>query len=265
MPTLRYTLLLISAAIIAHCAQGALVFSTTTGDGLGTDAYIYEDAPNVAQSNGDPDRLRARSLAGTARNMYLRFDLNDLLGAISADSIGTATLTLTAGAAGDIQPNTIVGVYAVGSEAGDLLPINPTTFTWNDAAGSGDLGVITNGNNNSPLATYNVPGANPVGNPLRFNFPKGQQFVFTGDALAQYLRSDTNGIATLIVQYQTDNVGSSLSVASEREGTPGFSPTLTVVIPEPSTYFSIIGGVALAAFVVRRRLKQSPSASLGSA
>lgn len=65
-----------------------------------------------------------------------------------------------------------------------------------------------------------------------------------------FVQADTNGLLTFVVQYQTDNVGSTINFAT-KEHVTNTAPTLTIV-PEPSSAI-LLGVSGLALLLYRRR------------
>jgi len=250
-----------SFRFVVVCAAGAfapiLPAATvlTTEDGDGANVYIESDNPDT--NLGNEDRIRARDRTSSTistRNMYMRFDINSL--SFNLSETTSVTLSIYANAPDGIFPNNIVGLYG--------LPDGPDD-NWEQGTGGTNTGstgpitfnnaplVIDTTNNESPLTSFEVPDANSTGDPARFNFGINYEWVFpSSDELVDFVKSDTNGLLTFIVQYQTDDVSSSISGATYANPNAD-APTLTLV-PEPSSVTLFLLAVAAGwAFLPRRR------------
>ena len=227
----------------------------TTADGTnGADATIFgrQGSTFLRDTNfgAEPTMEVRASFASSTRirKPYMRFDLS-ALPASALNNITSVKFSGFAGETDDVAPITVqlwgINDAATGDDGADWTELG---ITYNNAPQLGDPDDGTTvGPDTTLLSTLTIV-ANPGGDPARFNFSAGHEFEFPSTpAFVNFLNSDTNGVVTLIANYDAES-GSSLKFNS-RDAT-GTAPTLTI-IPEPSTLLLAVAG--LVGYGFRRR------------
>ena len=230
------------ALSVVPCAQQAAAqtyFIQPTTEATSKDAKIYNSTPTMNfQSNLD---LTSPNI-GAFFSSLIQFNLSSVP---AGTTIRQATLTLYCRG---------IGVSGAPNPTGGTVTVQPITSGWSETAADAAVASAP------PLATYNaVYGTTPtitLGNVVSSTVVNGAGFV-TWDitSTAQQWHTGTLANNGVYLRLSTDNgdVGfddvDTLTVA-------GSSPSLTLVVPEPSTNVALaIGGVGLllACQGVRRR------------
>lgn len=233
-------------------AASAMGFSVTAAQAdvfdANADSYIESDSADA--NFGDDDRMRARTSDNfRQRNMYFRFDISGL----SFDLADATEASISIfGVAGDPDPSNILGIYGVPDMAETW---EEDTLTWANAplkiSSTPDAGDPNDISNDNPLSTFAIPESNNVGTG-RYDVFAGEEFIFSNTIeLVDFLKTDTNNSVTFVVQYATDNVGSTFNAGTLE--TSGVSPAQLVVIPEPSLATLLAGCVGSLLVLGRRR------------
>ena len=185
--------------------------SISTEVGNGADTWILERDPNT--NYGSENRLVIKndfSFSNLNRKPYIRFDL----GSVDKTRIEAANFVLNF--IDTSAPPTPTFTYSVyGLNDGTLgEDWDEATITWNNAPGNGANSTLEP-NQTTLLGTFSFnPSTTPSGTPL----------TFSDSRLTNFLKSDTNDLATLIIlRNQSDESGERFS---SKENTLFEPPTL---------------------------------------
>jgi hypothetical protein len=238
---------------LATCLQGAIITSVSGSNGA--DAYINQGKSGF--NYGSVDYLNV----GTAdnnkiRNAYLRFDLNTI--GFDPANTGFVSLKIFAAIPEDVRPDNVIGLFAIpdGTTGDGLSDWSESTLTYDNAPV-----IINSTNNGSPLATATIPAPNAgTKNKPRFAFDAGYTFTFESTALANFFKTDTNGIVTLILQYSSGGLDFHFPVVFRENTNAAYRPRLEITadpstVPEPGT-FGLLAGIGALLFVGRRKLRR---------
>jgi hypothetical protein len=205
----------IAVCLLTAGQTSAVVFSTSTNDGIGADTYIQRGNANANFNNSSHITIKDSGTGSTTRKGYLRLDLSGADGPfIGAGLDLRVSINNSGGNPLDPAPDAfVVNVYGLNNgDAGENW--GETTTTWNNAPGN----VTANNTlatNTTLLGSFNVPAV-PAGNTINFN----------SASLATFLNQDTDGRASLILQ--RDRVSNEVNLAfnSNRNNSPN-APSLT--------------------------------------
>lgn len=177
--------------------------SISTSYGNGADTFIqlgdFTDSPSKLHDFGNHPILRVKrsdSDPKTNRKAYLRFDLRE----IDLKTLSQARLELTIVPAeigfASFVPDATFTVHGLTDESQDTW--NENELSWDDAPG------------HSPESPdFHLPSAASSTQLGTFTIPQGQNngvVSIGGEALASFLRTDTNKLITLIICRQTDEL-----------------------------------------------------------
>lgn len=210
--------------VIVSDSQGWQTISTNYGSGR--DSFVQ---PTKAPRNfgGDPFmRVKNTTLnAGLLRKGYVAFDLSkfdlseideaEFSLSVEPSDLGFATLV----------PDSVFHVYGLTDEAGDSW--NEKTITWQNAPATYDgdpkLRHLPDPAKTVLLGTFVVPQGTSRGS-----------FSIQGEALVEFLKADTNGIATLIISRETDETAHNglVHAFATRENRGNTPPLLRVKLTE---------------------------------
>lgn len=229
--------LVLAAALMlaAGPASAVVIVDIHTSDGAsGADAYVRLGQATTNFGNSSGLVIKDSGGGSTTRKGYVRFDLAGL----DKSRILSATLELT------VHTNNGVGAWNVnvfglndgdagetwieGNGGGDNIPAGE--IVWNNAPANGSNNSILGGQTGD-LADLSVgSGANA---------PPGTLVSVTSAHLAQFLRTDTDGLATIIMNRNNtggNTGGNNLVFRTKEDATLGQvdEPTLRVRLFEPS-------------------------------
>lgn len=173
----------------------------TTAVGSGDDAYVSRG--ELPAESGSPTALLVKRtplndtiLHRWARKAFLRFDLSLLSGArIESAKLQLHGVATNLGYAA-LMPDATFYVYGVTDETQDLW--SQASLDWTHCPASNGEQSHPNEQHVVLLGQFIVPQANPVA-----------LFEIDTEYLTEFLRSDTNGVATLIIVSDTTGYGES--------------------------------------------------------
>jgi len=233
-------------------------FLLPTNAGNGADAYIRGGSSSTGNyGSADYMELKATSSADVVREAYFRFDLSQA----PWDRFLEADLTLTVdGSAGSTDPGTVWTFDLYGLEDGFVAASGELgedwgegDITWDnapgkDTSGAGpDLADVFGG---APLATFDITGTGNSGDTITIS---SEDFP----ALAAFLNSDTDGLATFILVRSTEEFDGQTVVHRIFTKEGGMAPYLTLRVPEPSTMALALLGLLGLVGCGRRRTRSA--------
>ncbi len=177
------------AAIAALDGDGWTVIPTSLG--AGKDTFVRHDGGGRAQGREPLVMIKHTDLAeGNQRKGYFAFDLSSLAGR----EIAEARFILDVERSGlgflAMVPDSRFAVYGLLDESADGW--DEQSLLWETAPANTSEGNTLDPNRVVKLGTFDIPrGAG------------GEPRSISGDALADFLNSDTNAVATLIVVRET--------------------------------------------------------------
>lgn len=178
-----------------------LIVTITTEEGKGDDTYI-ESTVALRKRFRSSDLLLVKNSSEGAKNwtprnrkVYLRFDLAK----VNKTKLVGAELSLTAAPSGvgfsSQVPDATFVLYGLKSEVGDFWD---DEITWENAPANRIDGKVVSGGATVPMSEVQRLGS--------FMVPQGVlqgRFAIQGDALVEFLKRDTNNLATIIVVRET--------------------------------------------------------------
>lgn len=235
-----------NAPMLSGNTVAATASTITTNDGNGADSFVRKGQADTNFGNDIHVLTKNAGTGSTTRKGYLRFDLSTV-GTDIADAFLELDVSMNDAGGGSTAPVTqVVNVFGlVDGDAGENW--DETTLTWNNAPAN-------NTSNNNLLGNAVSLGQFTVRD---IAAPEG--ILFSSPQLIDFLKQDTNDLATLILTRQSSNGSWNLGFAS-RDNTSGLrAPSLTiiepqtVVIPEPATMCLAALALAGVGEHVRRR------------
>lgn len=207
---------MLSLVVGAPWAHGTIPVSLTTADGAGADTYVqrYENV-----NRGTEVGFIAQN---QNRKSYLRFDLSSL-----DRRIGTAALKLNVSLV-DYHLATekfTLAIYGlndghVGENWGE------TDITWNTAPAN-----LILSNDFDPSMTTLLGTIDVYGKAVSQPYPT---VTFSNATLAAFLNADSNGLASLLIRYESKTmVGGSVVVFASKEHASMAAPTLDLGLLPP--------------------------------
>ncbi len=192
----------------------------TTAYGRGKDSWVQSSHQKVS---GRESFLRVKftSLSETLqRKAYVAFDLSAFAGRHIAEAEFVLHVEPSDLGFASLVPDAVFRVYALTDEAGDAW--SESELTWANAPAHSPAPE----HRNAPVAT----AARLLG---EFTVPQGTTrgaFAIRGEALAECLNADSNGLFTLIVTRVTDETASSglAHAFASKENTRNTPPLLKV-------------------------------------
>ena len=247
--------------------QGQVVIRSTL-DGNGSDAYGRRT--NSATNFGAATALTVQGSGSSDESLiYLRFDLSGLAGGLTSDSIRFPDLALTTVSAS--IPNTVIfsvfglvdGTNADRVPNGDVttggwLETGTNSLTFTNAPGRNGSTVTTSSgaqtgtptSYGTDIGTFTLALSGGTTFTLGSNLSNvdSESATFAAN-LENFLRADTNGVATLVIR---SSVNTAYQFASKENAGTGNEPTLSfTLVPEPGAAGLIaLGGLGL---LMRRR------------
>ncbi|GLI39937.1 PEP-CTERM sorting domain-containing protein [Geobacter hydrogenophilus] len=231
--------------ILATGLITALSFASAEAISITADKDAYVQSGAYANTNFGStlvDQVKRQDNSDWNRKSYIGFDLSGL----GPFSIATATLDFNfvdSGAGATLAGTTYqFEVFGLTNELFDTW--GESTITWNNAPGNRP----NNGLNSlmvASLGTFSLTGKG-VGT-----------YSFTSQELVDFLNSDSNDIATIIVRRNTNqpsNAQNYVQAFASSENVSVGGPTLNITqVPEPSTLLFVGAGLVGLGFVKRRR------------
>lgn len=221
-----------------------LSFSTATATMITTakDAYIRSGAAASNFGSATLDQIKRQDGGAFTRKSYFGFDLSGLPAAPIASA--TFSLNFVDSLLGSTAPSLAYGFELFGLSNQALDGWGESTITWNNAPANQANNLLTASMVTS-LGTFNLTGKGVGG------------YNFSSQALVDFLNSDTNDLATLILLRTTNEPTTANNyvhaVASREHATvAGASLTITAV-PEPSTLLLVGAGLVGLGIIHRRR------------
>ncbi len=266
-PAAGLLLAFLFVALLAMSAQADLI-TRATGFGDGADTYANERETSTPQ--GNLGEVLVKTDSASRRIGYLRFDIGALGAGVTSDDIRDASLTMTTSGTSN---NFTFGIFGlVDMTDADRAPTHDaTTGGWNELNAAGltwNNAPARNGGSISTTTSYGTPSSYAVllgtfelssiaANTtftVGFTTTNATQSVDLAGNLEDFLRADSNGLASLVIRRSGSN-NSTLSAFHSKENTGGFTPptlTFNTVIPEPVS-LSILGLGGLCLLGGRRR------------
>lgn len=223
------------------------VFSISTATATmitaGKDAYIQSGAANANINFGSAilDQIKRQDGSAFTRKSYFGFDLSGL----PAAPIATATFNLNFvdSRLGSTAANLVYGFELFGLTNQALDGWGESTITWNNAPAN-QANNLLNAAMVTSLGTFNLTG-------------KGLGvYNFSSQALVDFLNSDTNDLATLILLRTTNQPNGHNyvhAIASREHGAVAGASLAITAVPEPSTLLLVGAGLASLGIIHRRR------------
>ena len=224
-----------------------------------SDTYVRLGLATTNFGNAPDIPVKNSGASSTTRQGYLRFDVSSLLGETIQDVTLSLDMTTNNNGGNPQDPTpaaytiTVYGLndgnvgetWVEGNGGTDNTPageINWNNAPDNDTANNGILGTDT-----TNLGSFVTPAINPANNggPV--------PVTFSSQALADFVTSDSDGNATLIlVRTSANGVGNNLAFASKEHATAG-APALAInTIPEPGSAALLLLGCTVLG-VARRK------------
>ncbi|TRO78907.1 DNRLRE domain-containing protein [Trichloromonas acetexigens] len=226
--------------VLAVALFTTLSFSTAQALTLtaAKDSYIESGLPSTNFGTAPVDLIKRQDNTVWTRISYFGFDLSSL----SHTAIADATFSLNfIDSARGITSDTInysFELFGLTNESLDGWGEN--SITWDNSPSR----VYTNADGLASLGTFSLTG-------------KGLgAFDFTSQAFVDFLNSDTNDIATLVLARTTNQIGDNnyIHAVASRENTAVAGPRLAVTpIPEPSTLLLLGAGLVGIGLIGRRK------------
>lgn len=155
----------------------------TTAEGNGADARIHKGSPDTLY--GTDGYCCVTEGASSGRKGYMKFDLGDV-----SDVVTSATVRLWLNGETFTVSDYTVKVYGLNNgDAGENW--DETTITWNNAPQNDTTDSNDLLSNTTYLGSFNVTNGTP----------NGTEFNFSSDALATFIKADTDNNATLILTH----------------------------------------------------------------
>ena len=235
-----------NAPMLSGNTVAATTSTITTNDGNGADSFVRKGQATTNFGNDVDILTKNAGSQSTTRKGYLRFDLSTV-GTDIADAFLELDVSLNNAGGGSTSPvEQMVNVFGlVDGDAGENW--GEGTINWNNAPANntGNNGLLGNA---VPLGQFTVRDIAAPGG-----------ILFSSPELIDFLKQDTNDMATLIFTRQSSNSSWNLGFAS-RDNTSGLrAPSLTIiepqsgVIPEPATMCLAALALAGVGGYVRRR------------
>lgn len=230
-----WTAVMLAVLLMAGTAKAQVIFANA-------DAHI--DGVNTQLNYGAATTLRMRGRGSPAFKTYIRFSL-DAVPDLSAVKSATLSLTSTSWAE---QTFSVYGLkdglagenWIEGSGGNSGATATAGEITWSNAPAN---------NTNSPaeftsdailLGTFSMTGGTNA------------TVDFSTEALANFLKSDTNGTVTFMLASGMTGVTNITSLATRTHATT--PPKLTIAVPEPGSVGAIV--LAGAGLLLGRRRGQ---------
>lgn len=231
--------------VLAVALFTTLSFSTAQALTLtaAKDTYIEINTPGANYGTSTVDLIKRQDTPAYTRISYFGFDLSGLSDAAIADA--TLSLNFVDSARG-ITIDTIDYTFELFGLTNESLDgWGEYSLTWDNALSQG----YTNPDDLASLGTFSLTG-------------KGLgAFDFTSQAFVDFLNSDTNDIATLVLARTTnqpkDSIYNYIHAVASKENTAVAGPSLTVTqltpVPEPSTLLLLGAGLVGITLIGRRK------------
>ena len=234
-----------NAPMLSGNTVAAAASTITTNDGNGADSYVKKGNPTTPYGNAPEVLAKNNGTGTTTRKGYLRFDLSTV-GTDIADAFLELDVSLNNAGGGSTSPvEQMVNVFGlVDGDAGENW--GEGTINWNNAPANntGNNGLLGNAVSLGQFTVRDIAAPEPI--------------LFSSPQLIDFLKQDTNDLATLIFTRVDPNGSWNLGFASGEEGQLR-APSLTIiepqsgVIPEPATMCLAALALAGVGGYVRRR------------
>jgi hypothetical protein len=197
----------------------------TTGFGRGKDSWIQSSASHKVTGRESYLRIKHTSLVENLdRKAYVAFDLNRFTGKHIAEAEFTLHVEPSDLGFASLVPDAIFSVYGLTDESQDAW--SEKDLTWANApahSAAPEHRIAAVASQSVKLGQFIVPQGTTRG-----------AFTLKGEALAEFLRTDTNGLVTLIIIRETDETarnGLAHAFAS-KENTRNTAPLLKLRLEE---------------------------------
>lgn len=197
----------------------------TTGFGRGKDSWIQSSANHKVTGRESYLRIKHTSLVENLdRKAYVAFDLNRFTGKRIAEAEFTLHVEPSDLGFASLVPDAVFAVYGLTDETQDSWSENG--LSWAEAPAHSEAQehrITAVAGQSVKLGQFVVPQGTTRG-----------AFTLKGEALAEFLRADTNGLVTLIIIRETDETaknGLAHSFAS-KENTRNTPPMLKLRFEE---------------------------------
>lgn len=235
-------------ALLAKSASGEIVISTATDSGA--DTYVQNNGSGpYATATAMQIKLASTGNEAFTRKAYFRFDLTGLdVSQIQSAQINLTTVATGGGVISDVNKLWTFSVYGLTNQSLDSWAAS--TMKWADAPANQLAPPQVDSAITTLVGQFSFANKTPAGTAASLA-------SISGTSLVDFLKADTNGLATFILVRDTVETSTSndtyVHCFASAESTTATGPQLLVTVPEPSAL--VLGAIAglAAAFVFCRR------------